>query len=100
MGIYSAAKAGVIALTKAAAVEYGTQGIRAIALCPGFIETELSGGPGAAGKFPQLVAGSALKRAGQPEEVAELASFLCSDRASYLTGNVIPIDGGVTATLS
>jgi len=100
VSVYSAAKAGVIAFTKAAAVEYGTQGIRAIAICPGFIETEMSGGPGAAERFPQLVQGTALKRGGQPEEVAELASFLCSDRASYITGAVITVDGGMTATLA
>jgi len=96
---YSAAKAGVIAFTKAAAVEYGIAGIRANAICPGFIETEMSGGPGAGERFPGLVKGSALKRAGQPEEVAELAAFLASDRAAFITGAVIPIDGGVTARL-
>src|SRR5262249_1565216 len=97
--VYSAAKAGVIAFTKAAAVEYGTKGIRANAICPGFIETEMTGGKGRAEKFPELVGGSALRRAGQPEEVAELACFLASDRASYITGAVIPIDGGSTACL-
>ena len=96
---YSAAKAGVIAFTKAAAIEYGTKGIRANAICPGFIETEMSGGKGAAERFPALVKGSALRRGGQPEEVAELASFLASDRASFLTGAVIPIDGGSTCSL-
>lgn len=96
---YSMAKAGVIALTKAACIEYGEQGIRANAICPGFIETPMSGGKGAADRFPALVGGSALKRGGQPEEVAELASFLASDRASYITGAIIPIDGGVTACL-
>lgn len=100
VSVYSMAKAGVIALTKAAAVEYGTQGIRANAICPGFIETEMSGGPGASKRFPQLVQGTALKRGGQPEEVAELAAFLCSGRASYITGAIIPIDGGMTATLA
>jgi NAD(P)-dependent dehydrogenase (short-subunit alcohol dehydrogenase family) len=97
--VYSAAKAGVISFTKAAALEYGTQGIRANAICPGFIETEMSGGKGAAEKFPALVKGSALKRGGQPEEVAELASFLASDRALFITGAVIPIDGGSTCSL-
>ena len=97
--VYSAAKAGVISFTKAAAIEYGTQGIRANAICPGFIETEMSGGKGAAERFPALVQGSALRRGGQPEEVAELASFLASDRATFITGAVIPIDGGSTCTL-
>ena len=49
--------------------------------------------------FPQLLEGSALKRAGQPEEVAELACFLASDRSSFITGAVITIDGGTTARI-
>src|SRR5437588_1512360 len=97
--VYSAAKAGAIAITKAAAVEYGDQGIRANAICPGFIETPMSGGKGAGERHPALVGGAALKRAGQPEEVAELASFLASDPAAYITGAIIPIDGGSTACL-
>ncbi len=96
---YSASKAGVISLTKAAAIEYGTQGIRANTICPGFVETAMSGGPGAGERFPALVGGSALKRAGHPEEVGELASFLASDRAPYITGAVIAIDGGSTCML-
>jgi NAD(P)-dependent dehydrogenase (short-subunit alcohol dehydrogenase family) len=94
---YSASKAGVIAITKQAAIEYGTQGIRANTLCPGFVETAMSGGPGAAERHPALVKGTALRRGGQPEEVAEVASFLCSDRASLVTGVVLPVDGGLTA---
>ena len=96
---YSASKHGVIAITKQAAIEYGEQGIRANAICPGFIETPMSGGKGAAERFPGLVQGSCLKRGGQPEEVAELASFLASDRAGYITGAVIPIDGGSTCVI-
>ena len=68
-------------------------GIRAIAICPGFVETEMSGGKGAAERFPALVKGSCLQRGGQPEEIGELASFLASDRATYITGAVIPVDG-------
>ena len=96
---YSASKAGVISFTKSAAVEYGAQGVRANAVCPGFVETALTGGPGSGARFPQLIEASALKRAGQPEEVAELASFLASDRASFITGAVISIDGGTTAKI-
>jgi NAD(P)-dependent dehydrogenase (short-subunit alcohol dehydrogenase family) len=59
----------------------------------------MSGGKGAAERFPGLVQGSALQRGGQPEEVAELASFLASDRATFITGAVIPIDGGSTCSL-
>jgi NAD(P)-dependent dehydrogenase (short-subunit alcohol dehydrogenase family) len=98
--IYSATKAGVISFTKNAAIEYGTQGIRANAICPGFIETEMSGGPGAGERFPQMIQATGLKRAGQPEEVAELACFLASDRAGYISGAIIPIDGGSTARLA
>ncbi len=97
VSVYSAAKHGVIAFTKAAAVEYGTRGIRANAICPGFIETELTGGAGSAERFPALVQNTALKRGGQPAEVGELAAFLSSDRAGFITGAAIPIDGGLTA---
>jgi NAD(P)-dependent dehydrogenase (short-subunit alcohol dehydrogenase family) len=99
VSVYSAAKAGVISFTKAAAVEYGDRGIRANAICPGFVETELSGGPGSAERFPQVVQGQALKRGAHPDEIAEVASFLASDRASFITGAVIAVDGGMTARL-
>jgi NAD(P)-dependent dehydrogenase (short-subunit alcohol dehydrogenase family) len=97
--VYSAAKAGVIAVTKAAAVEYGDRGIRANAICPGFILTEIMGAAGAE-HFPEMFEKSALKRAGQPHEVAEVAAFLASDRASFVSGAVIPVDGGWSAKLA
>jgi NAD(P)-dependent dehydrogenase (short-subunit alcohol dehydrogenase family) len=97
--VYSAAKAGVIAVTKAAAIEYGSQGIRANALCPGIIMTEIMGASGAA-HFPEMLEKAALGRAGQPEEVAEVAEFLCSDRASFVSGAIIPVDGAWSAKLA
>jgi NAD(P)-dependent dehydrogenase (short-subunit alcohol dehydrogenase family) len=97
--VYSAAKAGVIAVTKAAAVEYGDRGIRANAVCPGIIMTEIMGASGAA-HFPEMLTKSALGRAGQPDEVAEVAAFLCSDKASFVSGAIIPVDGAWSARLA
>lgn len=96
---YSASKAGVIAVTKAAAVEYGPRGIRANAICPGFILSEIMG---AAGRehFPEMFEKAALGRAGEPPEVAEVAAFLASDRASFVSGAIIPVDGGWAAQLA
>jgi NAD(P)-dependent dehydrogenase (short-subunit alcohol dehydrogenase family) len=97
VAVYSASKAGVIAVTKQAAIEYGPKGIRANTICPGLTVTAMSGGREALEKFPQLLQGAPMRRAGEPEEVAELACFLASDRAPFISGAVIPIDGGLTA---
>jgi NAD(P)-dependent dehydrogenase (short-subunit alcohol dehydrogenase family) len=96
---YSASKAGVIAVTKAGAVEYGDQGIRVNAICPGFILSEIMG---AAGRehFPEMFEKAALGRAGETYEVAEVAAFLVSDRASFVSGAIIPVDGGWSAKLA
>jgi NAD(P)-dependent dehydrogenase (short-subunit alcohol dehydrogenase family) len=97
--VYGSAKAGVIAATKSAAVEHGRNGIRVNALCPGFIMTEIMGASGAQ-KFPEMLTKAALGRAGQPEEVAEVAAFLASDRASFVSGAIIPVDGGWSARIA
>lgn len=97
--VYSAAKAGVIAVTKAAAAEYGPKGIRANAICPGFILTEIMGAAGL-DSYPGISEKAALNRPGQPHEVAEVAAFLVSDLASYVSGAIIPVDGGWSAKLA
>lgn len=90
---YSAAKAGVVGLTKTAAKELAKKGVTANAICPGFIETEMTKG------VPQkawdiMVSKIPMGYVGKPVEVANLAAFLASDEASYITGEVIRVGGG------
>jgi NAD(P)-dependent dehydrogenase (short-subunit alcohol dehydrogenase family) len=97
--VYAASKAGVISATRSAAVEYGSKGIRVNAICPGFILTEIMGAAGGE-HFPEMFGKAALGRAGEPPEVAEVAAFLASDRASFVSGAIIPVDGGWSAKLA
>jgi NAD(P)-dependent dehydrogenase (short-subunit alcohol dehydrogenase family) len=96
--VYNAAKAGVIAATKVAAIEYGSRGIRVNVICPGFILTEIMGAAGA--DMPGIKEKAVFRRAGLPEEVAEVGSFLASDRASFVTGAMVAVDGGWSAKLA
>jgi NAD(P)-dependent dehydrogenase (short-subunit alcohol dehydrogenase family) len=97
--VYSAAKAAVHSVCKTLAVQYGPQGIRSNVIAPGFAYTEIMEGmsPEVLG---YMTSKSALRRAGRPEEQAEVAAFLASDRASFVTGVVVPVDGGWSARLA
>lgn len=93
---YAASKAGIIAFTKSIAREVGSLNITANAIAPGFIMTEMTD------RMPQerreaVLQFISLRRYGKPEEVAELAAFLASERAGYISGQVIGIDGGMFA---
>lgn len=98
LGGYGAAKAAVINLTKTVAVEYAGQGIRANAICPGVIDTPPIAALAAGGVDFSKIINAPMGRIGTPEEVAELAAWLCSTRSSYITGQAISIDGGQSAT--
>lgn len=91
---YAASKAGVIGLTKTAAKELGSRGINVNAIAPGFIDTDMTQVLSENVKA-SLTNRISLKRLGRPEDVANLAVFLGSDSASYITGQVIGIDGGL-----
>jgi 3-oxoacyl-[acyl-carrier protein] reductase len=91
---YASSKAGLIALAKSVAQEMGPKGIRANAIAPGFIETAMTAA------LPEKVREEwkkriPLRRGGTPEDIAEVATFLASDMSSYVTGQVIQIDGGM-----
>jgi NAD(P)-dependent dehydrogenase (short-subunit alcohol dehydrogenase family) len=98
---YVASKHALVGLTRALALDYGAQGLRANAICPGLIDTERSAAFGALNRPPdwraRKLADIPLGRAGRPEEVAALAAFLASEHAAFISGAAIPIDGGTAA---
>lgn len=99
MPAYVASKHGVVGLTASAAMEYARKGIRINCVCPGPIETRMLSS--LASNHPRagdaLSASTAMKRLGQPVEIAQAACWLLSDRASYVTGVALPVDGGMIA---
>jgi meso-butanediol dehydrogenase / (S,S)-butanediol dehydrogenase / diacetyl reductase len=95
-GAYAAAKAGVMQLARMAALEGAPRKIRVNCICPGMTDTAMNWIAYGAQAFEGWKALCPQKRVGQPEEIAEVIAFLLSDKASYITGAVLPIDGGRT----
>jgi len=94
---YVAAKHGVLGLTKAAALEYAAKGIRINSIGPAFIKTPMVTDSMDEQTLEQIAGLHAVGRLGEPEEVASLTTFLCSDDASFMTGGYYLVDGGYTA---
>ena len=94
---YTASKHGIIGLTGDAAAKYGADGIRAVAICPGTIETSMTKDllENPTEQTKAIINTIPLKRVGQPEEIGRLAVFLASDEAKYITGTTVVIDGGM-----
>ncbi|GGU67650.1 SDR family NAD(P)-dependent oxidoreductase [Lentzea flava] len=95
--VYNASKAAMDALTRSWAVEFGQAGVRVNSIAPGPIRTDAAV-EGAGEMFTAITELTALKRVGEPEEIAEAVLFLASDRSSYITGTVITADGGYVAS--
>jgi 3-oxoacyl-[acyl-carrier protein] reductase len=93
---YTSTKHGLIGLTRSVACDYGPMGIRCNAICPGPIRTRISPAEGSE-LHQRQISKTMLARTGRPEEIASAALFLASDESSYITGAVLPVDGGWTA---
>jgi len=97
LGIYSVSKAAIISLTQVLAKEWGKDGIRANAICPGFIKTDFSSALWQNEKIlAHILRTQAISKLGEPDDIATVALFLCSDAGSLCTGGVFLADGGYT----
>lgn len=91
---YSASKAALNALTRTAAIEFGEHNVLVNAICPGFIETDLTYKNNTVSDINSLCESIPVRRLGSVSEIADFASYLCSEANTYITGQAIPIDGG------
>lgn len=106
IGAYTASKFGVIGITKTAALEYADKGVRVNAICPGWVDTamtlrEAADAQMSIEEYRSMAGGMVpIKRMGKPEEMADTVVWLCSDKATYITGQAIPVDGALCSGLT
>jgi NAD(P)-dependent dehydrogenase (short-subunit alcohol dehydrogenase family) len=102
LAIYSASKGGIVMLTKGVALDYAKQGIRCNAICPGWVDTPINHAHarllgGLESVYATIDSFQPIGRPGEPREIANVALFLASDEASFLTGSIVVADGGMTS---